>query len=118
MKKNREAKKAKKELESGTSTVNGQVTSTGASIKMELTDDPEKNKKIKKVKSVSIHRYQASFGNNDNLINEQSRSASQKLDQISKLKEQLKAGKQLEINQLDKIKKEDELLRELEELAL
>lgn len=43
---------------------------------------------------------------------------SQKLDQISKLKEHLKAGKQLEINQLDKIKKEDELLKELEELTL
>jgi len=43
---------------------------------------------------------------------------SQKLDQISKLKEQLKSGKQLEINQLDKIKKEDELLKELEELTL
>ncbi|XP_070159930.1 LOW QUALITY PROTEIN: eukaryotic translation initiation factor 2A [Polyergus mexicanus] len=92
MKKNREAKKAKKELESNSATVNGQVTSTMTSIKMELTDDPEKNKKIKKVKS--------------------------KLDQISKLKEQLKLGKQLEINQLDKIKKEDELLKELEELTL
>ncbi|GAB1868971.1 Eukaryotic translation initiation factor 2A [Camponotus japonicus] len=92
MKKNREAKKAKKELESNNSTVNGQVTSATTSIKMELTDDPEKNKKIKKVKS--------------------------KLDQISKLKEQLKSGKQLEINQLDKIKKEDELLKELEELTL
>lgn len=52
MKKNREAKKAKKELESGNSAVNGQVAST-MSVKMELTDDPEKNKKIKKVKSVS-----------------------------------------------------------------
>lgn len=92
MKKNREAKKAKKELESNNSTVNGQVTSATTSVKMELTDDPEKNKKIKKVKS--------------------------KLDQISKLKEQLKSGKQLEINQLDKIKKEDELLKELEELTL
>lgn len=55
MKKNREAKKAKKELESNSTTVNGQVTSTMTSIKMELTDDPEKNKKIKKVKSVSIY---------------------------------------------------------------
>lgn len=55
MKKNREAKKAKKELESNNSTVNGQVTSATTSIKMELTDDPEKNKKIKKVKSVSIY---------------------------------------------------------------
>lgn len=54
MKKNREAKKAKKELESSNSTTNGQITSTTTSIKMELTDDPEKNKKIKKVKSVSI----------------------------------------------------------------
>ncbi|XP_011642683.1 eukaryotic translation initiation factor 2A isoform X2 [Pogonomyrmex barbatus] len=92
MKKNREAKKAKKELESNNSTVTEQVTSTTASVKIELTDDPEKNKKIKKITS--------------------------KLDQISKLKEQLKAGKQLEINQLDKIKKEDELLKELEELTL
>ncbi|KAL6258058.1 hypothetical protein P5V15_009976 [Pogonomyrmex californicus] len=92
MKKNREAKKAKKELESNNPTVTEQVTSTTASVKIELTDDPEKNKKIKKITS--------------------------KLDQISKLKEQLKAGKQLEINQLDKIKKEDELLKELEELTL
>lgn len=53
MKKNREAKKAKKELESNNSNVNGQIASTTTSIKMELTDDPEKNKKIKKVKSVS-----------------------------------------------------------------
>ncbi|XP_077265912.1 eukaryotic translation initiation factor 2A isoform X2 [Temnothorax americanus] len=91
MKKNREAKKAKKELESNNFTVNEHVTST-TSTKIELTNDPEKNKKIKKITS--------------------------KLDQISKLKEQLKAGKQLEINQLDKIKKEDELLKELEELTL
>ncbi|KYN33010.1 Eukaryotic translation initiation factor 2A [Trachymyrmex septentrionalis] len=90
MKKNREAKKAKKELESNNPIEH--VSSTTTSIKIELTDDPEKNKKIKKITS--------------------------KLDQISKLKEQLKAGKQLEINQLDKIKKEDELLKELEELTL
>jgi len=57
MKKNREAKKAKKELESNNFTINGQVTNTTTSIKMELTDDPEKNKKIKKVKSVSIDQY-------------------------------------------------------------
>lgn len=53
MKKNREAKKAKKELESNNSTVNEHVTST-TSVKIELTDDPEKNKKIKKITSVSI----------------------------------------------------------------
>lgn len=51
MKKNREAKKAKKELESN-NPINEHVTST--SIKIELTDDPEKNKKIKKITSVSI----------------------------------------------------------------
>jgi len=54
MKKNREAKKAKKELESNNPTVNEHVTSTTTSIKIELTDDPEKNKKIKKITSVSI----------------------------------------------------------------
>jgi hypothetical protein len=65
MKKNREAKKAKKELESNNFTINGQVTSTTTSIKMELTDDPEKNKKIKKVKSVSIYQYNSFFIDND-----------------------------------------------------
>jgi len=54
MKKNREAKKAKKELESNHPPVNEHVTSTTTSIKIELTDDPEKNKKIKKITSVSI----------------------------------------------------------------
>lgn len=53
MKKNREAKKAKKELESNNPTVNEHVTNT-TNIKIELTDDPEKNKKIKKITSVSI----------------------------------------------------------------
>jgi len=52
MKKNREAKKAKKELESNNPTEH--VSSTTTSIKIELTDDPEKNKKIKKITSVSI----------------------------------------------------------------
>lgn len=64
MKKNREAKKAKKELEFSGSAVNGQVTSTSStstSVKMELTDDPEKNKKIKKVRSVSKRLLMISF---------------------------------------------------------
>lgn len=52
MKRNREAKKAKKELESNNFAISEQFTST--TMKMELTDDPEKNKKIKKVRSVSI----------------------------------------------------------------
>jgi hypothetical protein len=54
MKKNREAKKAKKELESNNPIVNELVTNITTSTKIELTDDPEKNKKIKKVTSVSI----------------------------------------------------------------
>lgn len=62
MKKNREAKKAKKELESGNSTINGQVANTVGAVKMELTDDPEKNKKIKKVKSVSVCIYVHPWG--------------------------------------------------------
>ncbi|XP_012279013.1 eukaryotic translation initiation factor 2A isoform X2 [Orussus abietinus] len=106
MKKKRDAKKAKKELEASASqsqlcntTANGQVNSTVAKAQntitvrdIEFTDDPEKNKKIKKIKS--------------------------KLDQIAKLKEQLSSGKQLEINQLDKIKKEAELIKELDDLTL
>ncbi|OXU26913.1 hypothetical protein TSAR_000356 [Trichomalopsis sarcophagae] len=105
IKKKREAKKAKKEQEAalqaqtGNVTSNGQANSTApkttnatSSAKDDLTDDPEKNKKIKKIKS--------------------------KLEQISKLKEQQTQGKQLEINQLDKIKKEAELIKELEELYL
>ncbi|XP_015189376.1 PREDICTED: eukaryotic translation initiation factor 2A [Polistes dominula] len=113
-KKKREAKKAKKELELQTNvnstssgvlshpsnpTTNGQVSNNSSKIQSnavtsdsDLTEDPEKQKKIKKLKN--------------------------KLDQISKLKEQLSAGKQLEINQLEKIKKEAELVKELEELIL
>ena len=54
------------------------------------TGEPEKDKKIRKV--------------ND------------KLSQISKLKQQVKEGKQLEVNQLEKIKKESEFLAELKQL--
>jgi translation initiation factor 2A len=42
----------------------------------------------------------------------------QKLAEISRLKQQRAAGRQLELNQLEKIKKEDELLRELQGLVL
>ena len=54
------------------------------------TGEPEKDKKIRKV--------------ND------------KLSQIAKLKQQVKEGKQLEVNQLEKIKRESELLAELKQL--
>ena len=56
------------------------------------TGDPEKDKKIRKI--------------ND------------KLTQIAKLKQQVKEGKQLEVNQLDKIKREGELIKELKQLQL
>lgn len=42
----------------------------------------------------------------------------QKIKDIEKLKKLQDEGKQLEINQLDKIKKEEELTKELEELTL
>ncbi|XP_076665735.1 eukaryotic translation initiation factor 2A isoform X1 [Andrena cerasifolii] len=74
---------------------NGQVTSTktqNATANVPECDDAERCKKMKRIKS--------------------------KLEQISKLKELLESGKQLEINQLDKIKKEADLLKELEELTL
>ena len=54
------------------------------------TGDPEKDKKIRKV--------------ND------------KLSQIAKLKQQVNEGKQLEANQLEKIKRESELLEEIKQL--
>ena len=54
------------------------------------TGEPEKDKKIRKV--------------ND------------KLSQIAKLKQQVKEGKKLEVNQLEKIKRESELLAELKQL--
>ncbi|CAG2059029.1 unnamed protein product [Timema podura] len=102
-KKKREAKKAKKEQDATSNSVPSSVTLNGDSssiaIKLppaiaeaELTDDPEKNKKIKKIKS--------------------------KLVEISRLKEQRASGRQLELNQMEKIKKEDELLKELQGLVL
>ena len=41
-----------------------------------------------------------------------------KLSQIAKLKAQVKEGKQLEANQLKKIKEESELLAELKQLRI
>ncbi|XP_031825611.1 eukaryotic translation initiation factor 2A [Nomia melanderi] len=93
-------KKDKKESEASASnnpSTNGQVTTSTNSQSLTSTNVPqcdelEKSKKIKRIKA--------------------------KLDQIAKLKKQLEGGKQLEINQLDKIKKEADLLKEIEELAL
>ena len=44
------------------------------------------------------------------------RKVNSKLSQIAKLKQQVKEGKQLEVNQLEKIKKESEFLAELKQL--
>lgn len=46
------------------------------------------------------------------------RNLKKKLGQIVMLKEELQAGKKLEANQLEKIKREQELLDELEALEL
>ncbi|KAG8195231.1 hypothetical protein JTE90_027972 [Oedothorax gibbosus] len=90
------AQKAKKELEKLEDTV--KTTNCQVPVKQEtnysneFTGDPEKDKKIK--------------------------SILKKLDQIEKLKKDQQAGKPLEINQLDKIKKADELEAELAKLQL
>ncbi|KAF3420850.1 hypothetical protein E2986_01016 [Frieseomelitta varia] len=95
----KKTKKGTKESESSQSSnpsTNGQVTTSTETQNLTTNvpecDNLDRSKKIKKIKS--------------------------KLEQISKLKELQVAGKQLEINQLDKIKKEADLMKELEELAL
>lgn len=95
LKKKREAKKAAKaaqgspERPPASSTVNNGLK---ASLDEFTTDDPVKMKKIGRLRS--------------------------KLMEIERLKEQQKGGRQLEINQLEKIKKEEQLLKELRELSL
>lgn len=94
-KKKKEAKKAKKEQEKADVFEETKVANSTFSSQFEnviYSEDQEKNKKIKNI--------------------------TKKLDQISKLKEQQKIGKQLELNQLEKIKKEKELLEELMTLQL
>ncbi|CAL7949818.1 unnamed protein product [Xylocopa violacea] len=102
----KKTKKGSKELEASASSqssdpsTNGQVTTSTDTQSLntsvpECDDDLERSKKIKKIKKIKS-----------------------KLEQISKLKELQIAGKQLEINQLDKIKKEADLIKELEGLAL
>ncbi len=51
-------------------------------------------------------------------VEKRARKLRDKLDQIAKLKQQQKEGKQLEINQLEKIKKEAEIEQELRQLKL
>lgn len=127
----KKTKKGGKDTEASTSSqsnnpsTNGQVTTTSTDAQNITTsvpecDDLERSKKIKKIKSVRIFIVDTMMRNESRLILIFSYIFNflQKLEQISKLKEQQVAGKQLEINQLDKIKKEADLIKELEELAL
>jgi len=91
-KKRREAAKKKKAEEGNVENPNEKAVNSNDKVESNLTGDPEKDKKIRKL--------------NDKLM------------QIAKLKEQVKAGKQLEVNQLDKIKKESEFLEELNKLKI
>ncbi|XP_064638646.1 eukaryotic translation initiation factor 2A-like isoform X2 [Lineus longissimus] len=67
-------------------------SSHGQSARMGCTGDPEKDKKI--------------------------RNLSKKLEQIEKLKQQQAEGKQLELNQLEKIKTVDQIRQEIEQIRL
>ena len=91
-KKRREAAAKKKMEESTAQSSEAQSEAEAVNNTAKSTGDPEKDKKIRKI--------------------------NEKLTQIHKLKEQAKAGKQLEANQLDKIKKEAEFLAELKMLKL
>ncbi|CAL4121337.1 unnamed protein product, partial [Meganyctiphanes norvegica] len=66
------------------------IKSAGADVQM--TGDPEKDKKIKNIKK--------------------------KLDAIAKLKTEQSAGKVLEKNQLEKVSSENKLIEELEALSI
>ncbi|XP_045601720.1 eukaryotic translation initiation factor 2A [Procambarus clarkii] len=101
-KKKREAAKKKREEEGeaekgGNNWREAGPPETAAPVKsfaanIELTGDPEKDKKIKNLKK--------------------------KLDAIAKLKGEQENGKTLEKNQLDKIATEEKLIKDLEELTL
>ena len=91
-KKRREAAKKKKEEESSNANDKAANGESAKGQTVASTGDPEKDKKIRKV--------------------------NEKLAQIAKLKQQVKEGKKLEANQLDKIKKEAEFLAELEKLKI
>ena len=91
-KKRREAAKKKQHEETNNPANPGDKANSADRDTSATTGDPDKDKKIRKV--------------ND------------KLSQIAKLKAQVKEGKQLEANQLEKIKKESELLAELKKLRI
>ncbi|KAG1672977.1 Eukaryotic translation initiation factor 2A [Nymphon striatum] len=92
-KENKKAKKAPEVIDNGAKPLAEKSSSKPAAPEsIELTGNVEVDKKI--------------------------RNLSKKLDAILKLKEQQNAGKDLEINQLEKIKKEQEILSELDELRI
>ncbi|KAK7090833.1 hypothetical protein V1264_010584 [Littorina saxatilis] len=92
-KKKRDAKKAKA-TEDGTQGDRGEPAPENdqSAAAAPSTGDPEKDKKIRNLRK--------------------------KIQQIDKLKEQQKSGKTLEKNQLDKLKTEADLVKELEDLEL
>ncbi|XP_017775455.1 PREDICTED: eukaryotic translation initiation factor 2A [Nicrophorus vespilloides] len=90
LRKKREAKKARKNDEAGESTA--ETPKVISNVKITLTGDVEKDKQIKKIKK--------------------------KLDAIEALKNERDQGKSLEINQLAKIKNEQELINELNQLQI
>ncbi|XP_045200143.2 eukaryotic translation initiation factor 2A-like [Mercenaria mercenaria] len=92
-KKKKEARKARQMENDQQEPGNQQAAASSApSNPQPSTGDPEKDKKIKNLRK--------------------------KLQQIEKLKEQRNAGKQLEKNQIEKLKTEDSLISELEELEI
>lgn len=91
-KKKREAKARAKQDQQNQEPPSPTDTSQPAQAEVMSTGDPEKDKRIKNLRK--------------------------KLQQIEKLKEQQKSGKQLEVNQLEKIKTEEALLQEIEQLQL
>lgn len=94
-KKKREAKARAKEegSQQGDGAVESQYNSAPLpQMAAPSTGDPEKDKKIKNLRK--------------------------KLQQVNKLKEQQQAGKQLEVNQLEKLKMEGTLIKEIEQLEL
>lgn len=107
-KKKRDAKKAKK-LEEGEE--HPKSPSVLSSVTINLTGDPEHDKKLKNIKKVYLY-FSLKFVFNTILF------SLKKLDAIEKLKVQQAEGKPMEINQLEKMKCEGDLLKELEQLTM
>uniref|UniRef100_A0A023F2J8 Eukaryotic translation initiation factor 2A n=2 Tax=Triatoma infestans TaxID=30076 RepID=A0A023F2J8_TRIIF len=102
MKKKREAKKAAKAQAN-------EVANDGAASASPPPPKPQTN---------GLKTHLGEFTSDDPVKMKKMGRLKSKLMEIERLKEQQKAGKQLEINQLEKIKKEDQLLKEMRELAL